>query len=524
MGNSTLKRIFLSILTLFVVFFVVMALADSWGSPQQVSRLDLLQTDILLEAGELSPDASGGDLKLSLLGGTTTEIYEQAFQRYQEARSTNIRVNDELNKALKLQSNTSGEDSIGNAELIQSKRKTNQENIQQLELRIGILQAQLGRRSEAIATWEQVASCQGNFDSICIETTPTRWSITARILQGLWSQPVAILPEAETQIRQALDGWFRDRALKQLFVPQQRDESLLELRNQTQVAAESGFIRLAITSSVSIIGGLLGIIAWFLLGVQRIFFPDKSPFSPKSTPRKWPVNWTGETTWEVMILWISSFIVISQVILPIALQQLGLLPNSNWNYRDRAMLVLLPYLLSMAPMLPILGFSLKPFIPLAKPWFRFEISPLGWMRWGILGYVLAIPLVAIISFLSQKLLQGQGGGNALLPILVESQDGVAKFILWVTVAIAAPFFEELLFRGFLLPSLTKLTSIWPAIAISGFLFALAHLNLSDILPLTILGMVLGFVYMRSGNLLAPMLLHGLWNSGSFLALLALGGK
>ncbi|NJL42942.1 MAG: CPBP family intramembrane metalloprotease [Pseudanabaena sp. SU_2_4] len=47
------------------------------------------------------------------------------------------------------------------------------------------------------------------------------------------------------------------------------------------------------------------------------------------------------------------------------------------------------------------------------------------------------------------------------------------------------------------------------------MFALAHLNLADILPLTVLGMVLGFVYMRSGNLLAPMLLHGLWNSGSF---------
>jgi uncharacterized protein len=178
----------------------------------------------------------------------------------------------------------------------------------------------------------------------------------------------------------------------------------------------------------------------------------------------------------------------------------------------------------MAPMLPILSFSLKPFTPLPKPWFRFRILPLSWLRWGILGFIAAIPLVVIVSLIGQQLLQGQGGGSPLLPILVESQDSVAKFILWVTVAIAAPFFEELLFRGFLLPSLIKLTSIWPAIAISGFLFALAHLNLGDIMPLTVLGMVLGFVYMRSGNLLAPMLLHGLWNSGSFLALVSLGSK
>jgi uncharacterized protein len=518
LGNSSLKRILLSILTFFVAIFVAQTLVDSWGRPQEVSRLDLLQTDLILQAAELQPGASSASLKPLLLEGKGTEIYDQALERHQEARSSNMRVNAEIAAALKANANAQ------RTELLQNKRRANQDTIQQLELRIGILQAQLGRRTEAIATWEQLANCQGNFDSVCIETTPTRWSITARILQGLWSEPVAILPDAETQIRQALDGWFRDRALQQLYGPQQRAESLVELQNQTQIAAESAIERLTIVNSVTIIGGLLGIIVWLVLGVQRFFFPDKSPFGPKSLPREWPVNWSGEITWQVIILWVTSFIVISQVILPIALPLLGIMPNSSWSFRDQALLVLSPYLLSMAPMLPILSVSLQPFTPLPKPWFRFDIFPLGWMGWGILGYLVAIPLVVIVSLLSQQLLQGQGGGNPLLPILVESQDGVAKFILWVTVAIAAPFFEELLFRGFLLPSLTKVISVWPAIAISGFLFALAHLNLADIMPLTVLGMVLGFVYMRSGNLLAPMLLHALWNSGSFLALLALGGK
>ncbi|NKB17004.1 MAG: hypothetical protein HC770_00890 [Pseudanabaena sp. CRU_2_10] len=166
-----MKRIFLSILTLLVAFFVVQTLADSWGRPQEVSRLDLLQTDLILQAAELQPNASGASLKPLLLDGKGAEVYDLALQRHQEARSTNLRVNAELT-ALAKNSNTQ------KAELIQSRRRTNQDNIQQLELRIGILQAQLGRRSEAIATWEQVANCQGNFDSICIEATPTRWSIT----------------------------------------------------------------------------------------------------------------------------------------------------------------------------------------------------------------------------------------------------------------------------------------------------------------------------------------------------------
>jgi len=38
-------------------------------------------------------------------------------------------------------------------------------------------------------------------------------------------------------------------------------------------------------------------------------------------------------------------------------------------------------------------------------------------------------------------------------------------------------------------------------------------------------MVLGFVYSRSRNLLAPILLHGLWNGGTLVSLfiLANGG-
>jgi uncharacterized protein len=38
----------------------------------------------------------------------------------------------------------------------------------------------------------------------------------------------------------------------------------------------------------------------------------------------------------------------------------------------------------------------------------------------------------------------------------------------------------------------------------------------------VLGIVLGFVYARTQNLLASMLLHGLWNAGTILSLYLLG--
>jgi uncharacterized protein len=55
---------------------------------------------------------------------------------------------------------------------------------------------------------------------------------------------------------------------------------------------------------------------------------------------------------------------------------------------------------------------------------------------------------------NQQIWQGQGGSNPLLQIVLEEKDGVALGLFLFTAAIAAPVFEEILFRGFLLPSLT----------------------------------------------------------------------
>ncbi len=128
----------------------------------------------------------------------------------------------------------------------------------------------------------------------------------------------------------------------------------------------------------------------------------------------------------------------------------------------------------------------------------------------------------MVSLINQRLWQGQGGSNPLLQLALESQDGVALGIFFFTAAIAAPFFEEILFRGFLLSSLTRYLPVWGSILASSLLFALAHLSLSEVLPLTALGCVLGVVYTRSRSLFAPMLLHCLWNSGTLLSLFILG--
>ena len=73
-------------------------------------------------------------------------------------------------------------------------------------------------------------------------------------------------------------------------------------------------------------------------------------------------------------------------------------------------------------------------------------------------------------------------------------------------------------------SIKSAVSVWGAIGASSLLFAIAHLSLSEVLPLTALGSVLGVVYTRSRNLLAPMLIHAMWNSGTLMSLFLLGSN
>jgi hypothetical protein len=187
----------------------------------------------------------------------------------------------------------------------------------------------------------------------------------------------------------------------------------------------------------------------------------------------------------------------------------------------KAFYVLVSYLLMAMGGLLVLYLSIQPFLPVPEDWFRFKFRS-NWILWGLGGYLVALPLVILVSLINQRLWNGQGGSNPILPLALEGRDNVALLIFFLTACVAAPVFEEIIFRGFLLPSLTRYVPVWGAILASSLLFAIAHLSLSEVLPLATLGMVLGIVYSRSRNLLASMLLHGLWNAGTLLSLFVLG--
>lgn len=79
------------------------------------------------------------------------------------------------------------------------------------------------------------------------------------------------------------------------------------------------------------------------------------------------------------------------------------------------------------------------------------------------------------------------------------------------VLILAPLTEELLFRGMVLNKLNNHLSTKAALVIQGLLFSAIHFNLAQTLPTFLLGLFLGYTYLKFKNILAPLVIHVSFN-------------
>jgi membrane protease YdiL (CAAX protease family) len=82
----------------------------------------------------------------------------------------------------------------------------------------------------------------------------------------------------------------------------------------------------------------------------------------------------------------------------------------------------------------------------------------------------------------------------------------------VVAVLLAPLAEELLFRGILYPAIKRAGFRRLALWGTSFLFALVHMNLVTFVPLLLFALTLTLLYERTGNLLAPITAHALFNS------------
>lgn len=486
------KRSILAILTILSLYSVGFALSNSLGEPQVQAQLELYQTNLILNASSWNPASDDvSSLSQNLIGESPLSVARSSYEKALELTENN------LNKLKKEDNNT----------LVETPRQQLKQNIQRdtklldkLNLNLGIINAQEDNLSLAINYWQNIR------DKNLSET-----------LISIWNKDIKNDEKIEEIINNNLEGWFRIKTLEKFYSEINDNNKLENILNQEQILAKKSVYRLLILSIIPMVGGLIGFGLIIFLLIQLLVKKENAILAVNSNVA-WESPWDWEIIWQVFIV---GFFFLSQVFLPLLFGISGFNATAL-DIKGKALYVLGTYFLMAGGGLSVLYFSLKSFSPFPEGWFK--LTNKGWYWWGFGGYLVAIPCVFFVSLFNQQLWQGKGGSNPLLLLALESQDKFALAIFFITACIAAPIFEEIMFRGFLLPSLTRYVPVWSAIVISGVIFAIAHLSLAETIPLATLGIILGIVYTRSRSLLSSILVHSLWNSGTLFSLFLLGSE
>jgi len=141
----------------------------------------------------------------------------------------------------------------------------------------------------------------------------------------------------------------------------------------------------------------------------------------------------------------------------------------------------------------------------------------GWDRsmrglgFAALAFLLSLPLVWLAGYLSFLLLGGRETIHPLIPLLQKTHNAWWQLVLVLTAVGMAPVVEETLFRGLLFRALGARLPFWSAAGISGILFAVLHGQAFAVLPITVLGVMLAFIFKRTNNLFASAMAHAMQN-------------
>ena len=228
---------------------------------------------------------------------------------------------------------------------------------------------------------------------------------------------------------------------------------------------------------------------------------------------------------DVTLLIAGGFVVLGEVVMPELLQALLSVTLTSLAVPPalaQGLQVLLLYLGLMAAPLLILAAMLPPGPRPEGGWLQWQTRPLATaLGQAVAAVLMALPLVALSSWLVERIWGDPGGSNPLLDLVLTSPDARALFCFGFTAIVLAPVFEEVLFRGVLLPVAARHMGGAAAVLVSAAVFAAAHLSLGELVPLFVLALGLGWLRWSSGRLLPCVLMHALWNGLTFLNLMLL---
>ncbi|GAB7011103.1 CPBP family intramembrane glutamic endopeptidase [Halorubrum trueperi] len=141
------------------------------------------------------------------------------------------------------------------------------------------------------------------------------------------------------------------------------------------------------------------------------------------------------------------------------------------------------------------------------------LRDIAWIVTGLVGLFVAVYLVGIV-------ITAIGAEQAQNTVVTMGQRNPELFLVMIpiTLLFVGPG-EELVFRGVVQGLFRRAYGAVPAIVIASCLFGVAHYaalagsgKLTYIVVTILLGLILGGLYERTGNVLVPIVVHGIYNA------------
>jgi len=144
-------------------------------------------------------------------------------------------------------------------------------------------------------------------------------------------------------------------------------------------------------------------------------------------------------------------------------------------------------------------------------------SPGFYLLAVLLGVAITIPVNALHTEILIRFPMADPADH--LRELYDQASTVRQVLIGAILVGFGPLLEEVLFRGALYRPLSRRYGPWAVIAITAWLFGLAHASPQAIVPIAVFGLALGVMRWQSGSLLPAVLLHATFNSLPLLDLI-----
>lgn len=164
---------------------------------------------------------------------------------------------------------------------------------------------------------------------------------------------------------------------------------------------------------------------------------------------------------------------------------------------------------ALSSLATLLLFRYTQWAPVSRAWL--STGP-----WAVLIWVVFLALGSILpaQWLQEEMhLSLPEGTQQLFEAIMGEPMG------YMAIGILAPVAEELVFRGAILRTLLSLFGPkmhWVAIASSAIIFGAVHFNMPQFVHATLIGLLLGWMYYRTGSILPGLVFHWINNTVAFV--------